>query len=453
MRQLRGVLWTKGTLLTPQHLQVQDRHVRDLMDFKLSSMVYRPWGLSRLEVDREALAGGTFSLAEVAGVFPDGLAFDVPGGDPPPASLPLDDVEEDGEGEGVVIHLSVPQERPGSRNVADAQRVEDARYFAETVLLRDENTGAGEKPVQLARKNLRLMEGAARAEGGSSLPVARLVKNEAGEFELDPAFVPPLLDFRASEHLESMARRLVEVLAARTSDLAGGRRQQGAGLADFGIADVASFWLLYTLNTHLPVFRHLFEARGGHPARLFEQMLHLAGALTTFSTEIQPRDLPAYDHANPGACFRALDDQVHRLLATVIPQRHASLPLRHMEGARHAVALDQDRYLEATQVFLAVRSSAPHEEVLRKVPQLVKVSSGDRIEQLIKHALPGVALRHAPDPPEALPVKLDYVYFELEARGEDWDAILQARNLAAYVPSDLPDAELELVLLLPPEEG
>ena len=452
MRQLQGVLWTKGTLLTPQHLQVQDRYVRDLVDFKLSSMLHRPWGLHRLEVDREALAAGTFALSEAAGVLPDGLPFDVPEADPAPPSLALDEMEADGEDGGTVIHLSVPRERPGAKNVAGAHQGEDARYFAETVLLRDENTGSGEKPVQLARKNLRLLEEGMHGEGGSSLPVARLTRNASGEFELDPTFVPPLLDFRANEHLMSVTRRLVEVLASRTAELAGARRQQGAGLADFGVSDVASFWLLYTLNSHLPVFRHLFEARGGHPARLFESMLQLAGALTTFSTDIHPRDLPAYDHGDPGDCFRTLDDQVHRLLATVIPQRHAALPLKRLEGARHATALDQDRYLRATQAFLAVRSSAPQEDVLRKVPQLVKVSSGDRIEQLIKQALPGITLRHVASPPEALPVQLDYVYFELERSGEDWDAVLQARNLAAYVPSDLPEAQLELVLLLPPED-
>lgn len=453
MRQLQGVLWTKGTLLTPQHLQVQDRYLQDLMHFKLSSTLFRPWGFRRLEVDREALAGGVFSLTAAAGIFPDGLAFDVPDADQAPAALSLEDLWDDPDRASMMIHLAVPEHRVGAHNVATGKGEKDARYVAEVILRRDENTGMAEKPIQVARKNLRLMEGGDEARGAGVLPVARLIRSGTGEFELDPEFVPSLLDFTASEQLTSLARRLVEVIAARSSGLAGARRQRGAGLADFGVSDVASFWLLYTLNSHLPEFRHLFEVRKGHPGLLYEAMLRLAGALSTFSDEVRPGDLPTYDHQDLGGCFRTLDAAVHRLLGTVIPQRHVSLPLKKLKNSIHATALDEDRYLQATQAFLAVRSSAPQAELLRKLPQLVKVSSGDRVERLIRQALPGVSIRPMPDPPSALPVKLDFTYFQLEQHGEDWDAVRRARNLAAYVPSDFPTAELELVLLLPRDEN
>ena len=66
-----------------------------------------------------------------------------------------------------------------------------------------------------------------------------------------------------------------------------------------------------------------------------------------------------------------------------------------------------------------------------------------------RERLPGVPLKHVATPPSALPVKLDYQYFVLDRSGPDWEAIRRARNLAVYVPSDLPDPQLELVLLLP----
>jgi predicted component of type VI protein secretion system len=50
-----------------------------------------------------------------------------------------------------------------------------------------------------------------------------------------------------------------------------------------------------------------------------------------------------------------------------------------------------------------------------------------------------------------MPVKLEYQYFQLERSGGDWDAVRAARNLAVYVPSDFPDPQLELVVLLPPK--
>src|SRR5678810_502324 len=96
-----------------------------------------------------------------------------------------------------------------------------------------------------------------------------------------------------------IAHRILERAAAKASSLAGARRQRNQGLADFSVTDVASFWLLYTLNTHLPQLRHLHDVRRGHPSDLWEALVALAGALTTFAPT--SRAVPAYEHARPRA--------------------------------------------------------------------------------------------------------------------------------------------------------
>jgi type VI secretion system protein ImpJ len=70
MATLDPVLWTKGTLLTPQHLQAQDRYLDELLRFQLAALSFCPWGFARVAVDREALAGGTFVVTAVTGRFP-----------------------------------------------------------------------------------------------------------------------------------------------------------------------------------------------------------------------------------------------------------------------------------------------------------------------------------------------------------------------------------------------
>ena len=69
--------------------------------------------------------------------------------------------------------------------------------------------------------------------------VARVIRTDAGVLQLDPQYIPPLLDFSASDYLCTIARRLVEILAAKSSILAGVRRQKNLSLADFGTADIA----------------------------------------------------------------------------------------------------------------------------------------------------------------------------------------------------------------------
>ena len=56
MRRLQPVIWTKGTFLTPQHLQLQDRFLENLLEFHLDSLAFRPWGFATLQISREALA-------------------------------------------------------------------------------------------------------------------------------------------------------------------------------------------------------------------------------------------------------------------------------------------------------------------------------------------------------------------------------------------------------------
>ena len=448
MRQLQPVLWTKGVLLSPQHLQMQDRYLEDLLSFRLGALTFRPWGFQRLEIDRDALAGGAFAVTAASGILPDGLLFDAPTSDavPPPKSL---DEAWDADRPTLDVYLTVPEYRPDGFNVASVTRDHSTRYRAELLMRRDENNGLAEKPVQVARKNLRFLVEGESLDGSAALPIARVVRGSTGEVSLDPQFVPPLLDIGASEYLLAINRRLVELLAAKSTTLSGMRRQRNQSLADFGISDVANFWLLYTVNTHLPAIRHLYETRRGHPAELFEAMTALAGALTTFSTAVHPRNIPSYDHVDLSDCFTRLDAMLRDLLDTVVPSNFVALPLRSEQPLVHAVALDEDRFFTAPQLYLAVSSAVKVADLIRAVPQLVKVSSGDRITHLIRHAMSGVELTYAPSPPSAIPVKLNYQYFQLAKTGPEWDAITRARNLAAYVPAELGDAQLELVILLP----
>ena len=451
MRQLQPVLWTKGVLLTPQHLQTQDRFLEDFLAFQLSTLTFSPWGFRRLSIDREALAGGALALSAAAGLFPDGLLFDIPDADAAPDPKPLEACWQP-DRQTLDVHLAIPEYRYGGFNVAAAQKDRNTRYLADVLLRRDENTGLAEKPIVVARKNFRLLAETESLEGASAMRVARVSRSATGAYVLDPRFVPPLVDIAASEYLLAIARRLVELLSAKSSQLADRRRQKNQSLAEFGVTDVANFWLLYTANTYLPQVRHLFETRRGHPVELFSAMLALAGAFTTFSPTGHPRDLPVYDHADLGRCFTELDEKVRLLLETVVPANYVSFALRLVLPSIYAAAIDRDEYLSAPQWYLAVGGDKPPADLAREVPKLVKVGSADHIDNLIKRALPGIELAHVPNPPSAVPVKLGYQYFRLAQSGSEWQAITRTRNVSAYVPSDLPNPQVELLIVLPSKD-
>jgi type VI secretion system protein ImpJ len=448
MKRLQPVIWSKGTFLTPQHLQIQDRFIESTLEFSLGSLNYRPWGLAELVVDQEALAGGAFAVSAASGLFPDGLPFHIPGADPAPPPKPLVQHFE-ADQNTLDVYLAIPHYRERGLNVAAARQDADTRYVAEVAVVRDENTGLSERPIQVAQKNFRfLVEGESR-QGMSALRVARVNRTAAGQLQLDPRFVPPLIDIGASDYLMSISRRLVEILTAKSSTLAGMRRQKNQSLADFTASDIANFWLLYTVNSSFPLFRHLFETRRGHPERLYSVMLSLAGALTTFSLKVHPRDLPGYDHDELETCFTDLDEKLRFLLDTVVPSNFVSLPLKLVQPSIYATAISDDKYFRNTKMYLAISAEMNEAELINKTGQLIKVCSASHIEHLVRQALPGMPLTHVVRPPSAIPVKLNYQYFSLNQSGLAWEAVLRARNLAAYVPGDFPNPQLELVILLP----
>ncbi len=448
MRQLQPVIWSKGTFLTPQHLQTRDRFVESSLQFRLEGLNFRPWGFLELVVNQEALTEGNFAVSRASGLFADGLPFEIPESDPAPAPRPLAPFF-DADQNSLGVFLAVPEYRDHGLNVSIAQKGADARFLSEIVNLRDENSGLAERPVQIARKNLRfLVEGESR-EGCNALQVARILRTSAGLFQLDTQYIPPLLNIAANDYLMGIARRLVEILAAKSSILAGGRRQRSAGLADFSAADIASFWLLYTVNSHFPGLRHIHDVSHGHPDALFRLLSSLAGALTTFSLKIQPRDLPLYDHENLGPCFTDLDEKLRELLETVVPSNFVALPLKLAKPSIYSTNIDDDRYLAGTKFYLAVSSPMNQADLIKKAPQLIKVCSAAQIEQLVRQALPGMPLIHAVKPPASIPVKLNYQYFSLSQSGIAWETVTKGRSLAAFVPGDIPEPQLELLILLP----
>jgi type VI secretion system protein ImpJ len=220
---------------------------------------------------------------------------------------------------------------------------------------------------------------------------------------------------------------MVELLVARSSQLSGSRRQKNQSLADFSASDVANFWLLYTINSHLPVFRHFLETTNIQPELLFSEMSDLAGALTAFSSKIAPRDLPDYNHEQLGVCFAELDRLIRAMLETVVPSNFVALPLKMVRDTIYATSIDKDSYFDNSRFYLAISADIRDPDLIDRVPKLLKACSATQLETLIRNALPGLRLTQG---------------------GPVWESVQRARNFAVYAPSDLLNPQMELVILL-----
>ena len=452
MKRQPRVVWTKGMFLSPQHFQAQDLYFEDVIHSRFGASHFANYGVTEIQIDRDAVANGLFKVMAARGVMPDGESFDMPGSDELPPSRqfaphwPTSD-------ETLDVFLSLPERRLNARNVTlPGQRQDpaaaDTRYVSESRLTPDENQGFDEKDVQVGKKNFRLLFGTEFRDGYSSLRLAQLERSATGIPMLRPSFVAPCLDLASSDYLMSVLRRQVEILLTRSATLSGPRRERGKASAGFSASETDKFWLLHTVNSYLPELKHIFKTRHGHPETAYVAMLRLAGALSTFSLEGDPGDLPDYDHENLGPCFTTLDARVRDLMEIVIPSKFFSIPLSLTDRSIWSGTVQDDNlFKNNSQFYLAISASMGAGDIIQKVPQFLKMAAPDDLERVMRNMLSGIGLRHTQVVPQAIPIRLDNQYFQLNQTGPLWERIVLSRRIAVYAPGELVEPKMEVVVV------
>lgn len=438
--------------LSQHHFQMQARYFEEAAAFQATALHFGAWGVAGVELDSDALMNGTVALNHARGLFPDGLAFQLPEGDPLPAPFPVAE-RFSPTADRQLLYLAIPPHRSGGANCPPDEDDEvDARFRPEVRAVRDEVTGNGDAAVAFARKNLRFVLEGEEAAGALLLPVARIRRDGAGHFVYDAEYVPPVLQVGASPRLVNRLDQLIQMLEARGEALSS-ERSASKGAADYGSREVATFWLAHAIHAALPGLRHHLENRRGHPERLFVELARLAGALCTFSLDGHPRDLPLYAHDDLEGCFGALDRHIRAHLQLFLPQNRVSIPLDATRELLRTGTVTDRRCFGKAHWFMGVRSTLSEGELAGAVPRLMKVCSAKHIARLVKEAYPGIGIRHLPSPPSELAPRVGTVYFALERVEPCWSSMVESAEVGIYVPAAIPSAEVDLLVVIDADRG
>ncbi len=451
MKHLSKVVWSEGMYLGPHHFQSQNRYFEDLLHFVTSSVWFEAFGFVGYELDAEALRNGTASLTHARGIFPDGLLFDMPESDPLPEPRDISD-HFSPTAESLLVRLAVASQKTGQANcsLTPDNGAGGLRFSAVELALHDENTGGDEKAVRLGRKNIRVLLQDEKDEGMVSMPVARVVRDGSGQFVYDPRFIPPCVQISGCENLMALLRGLLGTLEERSATLPRAGRGGGRFAAGLSTQEVAGFWFLHAINSALAVLRHQYYSKHGHPEELFVELSRLAGALCTFGLDSHPRSLPLYDHLELGKCFRELDQHIRRHLELLVPTSCVTMPLKAAGRYIYAAEIQDQRCLDRSRWILSIHSEVGEADLIIRTSQLVKVCSRQFVPELVKRALQGLTLTHLPVPPSGISPRVDHQYFSVSRSGPCWEHIVKERSVGVYVPGELPDPELELLVVLEP---
>lgn len=451
MSRDQAVLWSEGMFLTPHHFQQWDSYQQFALQFRVGSLTPFGWGLTELEINREGLANGDFSIVRCCGVFPGGTIFSAADTRGPAPARALKNAL-DPSVQAVDVYLALPSNTSLLQNLSnrDGADSRSGRYGSESIRVFDENTGENEREVSVKTQNFKILLGGESLADYDHLQIARLKQESGGSFALDDSYIPPCLHISCSGLLTRIVRRLLEALHSKSASLSESRSQRSTGLLEYGSSDLGNLWLLHTVNSFIPVIDHYYRVPQSHPEHFFVSLAQLAGALMTFSPSALPRDLPCYDHNNLSRTFLGLEKAVQELLKAVVPSGAVEIRLERESESKFTAYVADDQLLVSAQVFLAAKAEMPEHQLIEELPRQAKISSTDKISSLLGLALPGVALAHCSVPPHPLHVKMGLQYFRLESRGDPesqkhWEEICRSRTLAIRVPAQrFPGLRMEL---------
>ena len=431
-------VWSEGLFLRPQHFQAAERAAEGASAARFEGALAAPYGLTALDIPEALTTGGQFQVARLTGILQDGEPVDLPATAPPP---PLDVAPDTRD---AIVYLTLPARQPGATAFAapDTPEATAARYLiGEHELIDIADPERGSELIELGTPNFRYGIEEADLAGRTRIGLKRIREVQGKRLIFDEAYIPPVLDIRASPTLAAFLTDTLGRLEQRQDELALRSVDSLAG----GSETFASFVLLQALNRWQPELKHLARLDRCHPERLFTAFLGLAGELATFSrAERRPPEFPRYEHADLETSFRPVMEALREWLSRPLTRSAVPLKLEQLGPGRYFSTITDRGLYDQGRFYLAVSARRPLEQVRAQFPGLAKIGSVTRMDRLETSALPGVPLAAVSAPPQQIRTLPNHVYFELDRSHPDWADFATAPSLGLLVAGDWPELSLEL---------
>ncbi|MEL6529146.1 MAG: type VI secretion system baseplate subunit TssK [Pseudomonadota bacterium] len=439
MSDRNRVAWREGMFLRPQHFQAQDRFMESFFGARHDWTQPYSWGFSEVEIDAGLAELGQFAIKSAKGIMPDGTPFSIPGDQPPPEPLAVSAQVRDAD-----IYITLPPRQSGAIEFAESEAGSlDARFsVTETQVSDNFSTDRAIEEIETAAPNLRFGMTPDETEGRLLLGVARIREVSGKKLVFDDRFIAPAVDVRASR-LKSALSDLI----GRSDQMVGELALRAAESTEGGQDTYRAFLLLQSLNRWAAILRHLVSMPSVHPERMFENLVAMAGEISTLTRkERRPPELPEYEHTDLQGCFDPVIDLLQTLLSGEFDRSVEPLDLDTRGPGSYMHVIKNRSLLKQSYVYLAVADKTKSlEDIRKRFPSVCKIGPNTKMRELVANQLQaGVALRHTTTPPTQLHVLPGYVYFELDRGAADWAEIHEAPAMGIFVADDWPELKLEL---------
>lgn len=462
MQTNRPIFWYQGLFLQPQHFQLADLHARSHVQPLMQSGLPHFWGAGQLDISTGGLANGMISVNTVSLVFRDGTFIDAPGnGVIKPRSFAEAWTETDKPFRCYVGVKRLSEVEPNVSVVADFDAVAGVKTrlaaSSEPEEIRDIYGDGPPAQFKSLRYVLRIFfeSELEHLDDYDIMPLAEL-EREGDTVRLSEKFAPPCYALTGAPVLLRMLRDIRDEITGRARQLEGFKSPREVQKAEFDASYMLYLLALRSLNRFVPQLVHLAETPQVHPWVAYGALRQLAGELSSFTERVNMLGegdniaaVPAYDHADLGRCFTAVQQLLRLLLneLTIGPELVVRLEYREAE-ALYAADIPRDFFSSRNRYYFVLRTDAAAEPgIVDSFLQEAKIGASAYVPQLIARALPGIELIQLKEPPQGLPRRANSLYFRCEQFSEQWEAIESKGDIAMHwggAPSDL-RAELVVV--------
>jgi type VI secretion system protein ImpJ len=456
----KPIHWQEGIFLQPQHFQWQDLYLQSQIDPLARYLQPFFWGSGYADIHEESLSNNVFNVLSGEFRFRDQTHVIYPGN----AVLESRNFEKawKDKGKPFSVYLGIRKLFRNGKNVSNSEEYDSlslisTRFMADRDAepLADLYAGGEELPIERMHFVLKILweEEIKNIGDYEIIPIARL-EHRKGDIVMMPEYIPPVLSIGGSNSLLQNIRAINELISSTANRLERQKKDRGVQTAEFGTKDMVFLFTLRTLNRCSPLLRHILNIPGCvHPWSAYAILCQLVGELSTFSSKINlinidkdnPFYLLEYDHEELTQCFKRCRYILARLMADISSEPEYVVPFA-FNGENFSAELTLRLSHGRKRFFLAVETEASVEQVIAELENQAKVSSPRHLSKLIIQSLPGIELKHVPNPPPELPRRSMGIYFALNHKNQLWNKVIEDQKLALSWDTRPKDVRIELMV-------
>jgi len=384
------VAWKEGMALSQLHLQKSDdfflSHIKNVSGLPRG----RHFGFSKLALEENLIKDGVFAFKECEVIFPSGISF----------------IDSENK-------LAVIENRSFAANFDKNLNSLDV-FLALDFNERFKEVWEDFMPISIPVPVVAF--GEESLDGKEFLPVAKLVRNLQGSFELDRDFYPPLVYINGYEYFSRKMKYFDVLLQSRIENISHSKEL-----------------LLKDLKSLRAVWGCMQSAEGMQPFFLFCEIAKFL------------QEPFSYSHVHFNQCFNNIFAKLNDFL---LQEKKTHILQKRLlkDGQNSFYANLADLEFSATScVWLATESKLSPEEAVKFIPAQLKIAPKSKLSSIVISATHGINCLYSIVPKTIQEISGTY-YFKLQTDSSLWKNLCEEKELSIYVPNSLQINSIDVLI-------